>query len=124
MANPDHPIHQFIADCEKLLTQHGKPAGQFVNGSLYRDALVFDTPGLNIAKGPGQELEISIKYINDRGSVTDNPVVCRAENGDIYRTHGEWSFGRKRVARLLAGETPDTPIALGKGESGWTEGLD
>lgn len=120
----DYSIQQFIADCETLLARHSQPQANFVGGTLRRDTRSFESPGLIVLGGKGQELEISICYVrDDKPGTINNPVVMRDEDGKIYRIHGEWSYGKKRVARLLAGETPTEPILLGKGESGWTEGL-
>lgn len=114
----------FVAQCEKLLERAVKKTA-FVNGQMYSDARIFESPGLNVGAGPGQELEIEIVYKNDgRPGVTQKPVLCRDESGRVYRTHGEWSFARRRLERLLSGESPDTPIRLGKDENGWTTGLD
>lgn len=121
----DYTIHQFIADCETLLARHGEPGSKFVGGTLRNSTPVFETPGLVVVGGKGKELEIRIIYRRpDDSHTTDNPVVLRAEDGEIYRTHGEWSYAKRRVARLMGGESPEEPIQLGKGESGWTEGLD
>ncbi len=79
--------------------------------------------------GRGQELEIEIHYFykSDRTSeesVMNNPVVCRDEQGNIYRTHGEWRYAKHRLQRLLAGEAPAEPIRLGKDDAGWSAGID
>lgn len=118
------PMHEFVAQCEALLAKHGTPQAAFVNGQLLRKTQVYDTPGLKVAAGADQELEISIKYQDTDGRKTTNPVYCRDANGEVYRTHGEYHFGKERVRRLLAGETPEGPIMLGKGDDGWTAGLD
>lgn len=121
----DQTFHKFVADCEQLLQRDGKPAVQFVVGTLHRQALTVDTPGLQVKSGQGLELEIAIRYlVPETGRVTENPVVYRDKDGTIFRSHGEWSYGKKRVERLLAGDNPAEPIKLGKGELGWTTGLD
>lgn len=122
-------VAQFLQDCETLLQRHGKPESSFVGGTYYQDALVFDTPGLTVKRGPQKCLEVRIHYLLE-GEVPgqsrphSNPVLERDEAGTLYRYHGEWSYGRRRLGRLLAGESPSTPIQLGKGPSGWREGLD
>lgn len=121
----DHPFRTFLADCETLLERHGKAQGAFVGGTFFRGARVFDSPGLKVSQGDGKRLDIEIKYVNEgHQNVTTNPVFCRDVNGEVYRTHGEWHFGKERVRRLLAGETPDTPIRIGRSEKGWSVGLD
>jgi hypothetical protein len=118
-------LEQFVEQCEALLAAHGQTKAQFVNGTLRRDATVYEMPGLNVAKYGDKELEISIEYFrSESGKPLSNPVYCRDADGKVYRTHGEWSYAIERVRRLTAGETPDQPIQLGKGTRGWTEGLD
>ncbi|MBK6616087.1 hypothetical protein [Ottowia sp.] len=117
-------VSQFIADCEELLARHGKVQPSFVGGTLRRDAVCVDTAGLKVARGPATDLEIRVVYTREDGSAGDNPVIARDEKGLVYRYSAEWTYGRARVARLLAGEQPVEPIQLGKGGSGWTTGLD
>lgn len=122
---PEHPMYAFVADCEELLQRHGTVQDAFVNGTYTRNAKVFDTPGLCVSQASSQGLEIEIKYLlGDRERPITNPVFCRDAKGEVYRTHGEWHYGKERVKRLLAGESPQTPIRIGKGENGWSAGLD
>ena len=114
----------FVADCERLLQQHGAPGGQFVGGTFSRDAFIYDTPGLKVVRSPDNALQINVRYLGEDGYKGDNPVIERNAKGEFYRTHGEWHYGRKRVQRLLAGETPQERITLGPGVGGWTAGLD
>ena len=126
-SRPANPYHAFIADCENLLASRGAVlAFAGVNGYGRTSARVLDTPGLYIAAGEGKELEITIRYTDIRtGRQTENPVAGRDAQGDLYRTHGEWVYGIKRVERLLAGETPDAPIRVDmSADSGYKSGLD
>ena len=129
MTSPDtptrHPILAFIADCEILLDRHGRSKAAFVGGTLFQDAVVFESPGLTVKKGAGMRLQIDITYVRDgEERRTTNPVVERNEKGELYRIHGEWQYAKVRVASLLAGQTPDTPIHVGPNGQGWSVGLD
>lgn len=120
-------IEEFTAQCEVLLERDGKLDSAIIDAFPRRDALVYRSPGLVILRGPGNDLEIDIRYFSKseagREFVIDNPVVCRNEKGELYRTHGEYTLAVPRLERLLANEHPEEPIRVGCVE-GETRGLD
>ena len=114
----------FLTASEKLVAERGTPNTMgWLGGTLFREISVFESPGFKVT-ARGQALEVSITYQDADKKPITNPVVCRDEKGKVYRQHGEWRFGIRRLERLLAGETVDGPITVERGPQGWDVGAD
>lgn len=98
------PGYNFLADCLNLVALLGsnddreamcaKIAGVIphanANTKVYKDNVVV------IVESQDSNALLVRKVQNG------NPVICRSQDGDIYRWHGEWSDLRDHVATVLA----------------------
>lgn len=96
---PAMDVHTFIATCERLLIEKGRP--YMAGGSLFNDG------GLHVHRRASGDLTITLYYGDQKGKPTlNNPVIMRSEEGELYRCHGEWRYGIPRVQQYVEGGSP------------------
>lgn len=72
----------------------------FVNGTLCRNATVYEDAIVKVAIDPlSKEMEI-------RRVENGNPVICIDEDGEVYRTHGEFRYVEAHLQGLLTAPPP------------------
>ena len=81
--------------------KNGRPkVATFVNGTLCRNATVYEDATVKVSIDPlSKEMEI-------RRMENNNPVICIDEDGEVYRTHGEFRYVEAHLQSLLASPAP------------------
>lgn len=102
---------EFVAACRKVLELYGEDVKQW-GGTQRR----FKDLGLEIESREGQELVIEYTYLRKNGGTLNNPVIMVGKDGEIFRCHGEWTYGRQRVWGYL-NDPVTTKLAAGLIES-------
>lgn len=94
----------FLEAAEKFAREYGEPArvtnicGKvgYIPGRIYED----DTIEIQVADN---HLGSEVWRQENR-----NPVVCRREDGEIIRTHGEWIFISEHLRQLIESKKEDS----------------
>lgn len=96
-------ISEFVAACEDIVTHLG--GENALEAQLAKIGCTIPHKDQNVHVYKDEALLV-VKSLDSKALLIEklsnhNPVICRNENGNVYRQHGEWTGLRDHVQQIL-----------------------